>query len=63
MVHWDVSPHEAENLRPLRKSTPYRTSLIFSCLETLEDLERIGIANDIPGEWFRDAIFREVTIV
>ena len=35
VVHWDVSPHEAENLRPLRKSTPYRTSLIFSCLETL----------------------------
>ena len=52
----------------LKTSDPFVNQLlivraIFSCLETLEDLERIGIANDIPGEWFRDAIFREVTIV
>ncbi|PMD12231.1 hypothetical protein NA56DRAFT_501949 [Hyaloscypha hepaticicola] len=27
-----------------------------------EGFERIGMANDIPGEWFRDSTFREVTI-
>ena len=39
------------------------TLVLMESILRPEDFERIGIANDIPGEWFRDAIFREVTIV
>ena len=39
------------------------TLVLMESILCPEDFERIGIANDIPREWFRDAIFREVTIV
>lgn len=41
----------------------YYTLVLMKLIFYPEGFERIGMANDIPGEWFRDAIFRDVTIV
>jgi hypothetical protein len=45
------------------QSTIHYTLVLKESISHPEDFERIGMANEIPGEWFRDAIFREVTII
>jgi len=45
------------------RPTVHYTLVLMESVFHPEDFERIGTANDVPGEWFRDAIFRQVAIV
>jgi hypothetical protein len=44
------------------RSKVHYTLVLRESISDPEGFQRIGMANDVPGEWFRDAVFREVTI-